>query len=239
MKKTIFNILSIILFVAGAVVGLGLLGITVWGDLEAFLFDVSIQAEENIEGFKCPVMITTVERSKVSAVFTNPHTREVKRNIRMHISWGYATLLREINNELPLEPGETQELSWDIQPEDAAFGNMILVRAYALRANPLPSQGATCGILVIDLPNFTGMQIFTFASIASGVFMLVGAGVYTLNNRPLFENPKKIARGMFFIFGILAVGLLIGFLGSWLLGALLLVVAVLMIFILPISAMFR
>ena len=239
MKKTIFNILSIILFLAGVNLGIGLLGITVWGDLEASLFDVSIQAEENIEGFNCPVMITTGERGKVNAVFNNPHTREVKRNIRVHISWGYATLLREITFELPLEPGETQELSWDILPQDAAFGNMILVRAYALRANPLPSQGATCGVLVVDIPNFTGMQIFTFASIASGVFMLVGAGVYTLNNRPLFEKPKKIARGMFFIIGILAIGLLVSFYGSWLLGALALLIGVLLIFVLPISAMFR
>lgn len=239
MKKILINVFSIILFITGVALAVGLLVITIWGDLEASMFDASMRYEEGVQGLKCPVLITSGERSKVSAVFSNPHIRPVDRRVRVHISSGYATLMREIDARLQLEPGATEKLSWDILPEDAAFGNIIMVRVSSHRSNPLPSQSSSCGIYVLDVPTMSGQQVFTSASIASCVFLLLGAGVFTLSHRPLKGKPQKLARGMFFMIVVLAIGILISLFGSWMLGALLLVVAVFMIFILPVSAMFR
>jgi len=239
VKKVIISTISIVFFIVGVVLGMGLLAITIWGDLEASNFDNSIGYEENIEVLDCPVLITSSEKGKVSAVFSNPHIRPIDRRIRVHISSGHLTLMREENNSLQLEPGDSEELSWEILPEDAAFGQIIMVRVTTFRSNPLPSQSSSCGIVVLDMPNVSGKLIFTTASIASGLFLLLGAGVFALNQKPLRDKPLRITQGMFFMILVLGLGLTVSIFGSWIIGLVLLVVAVLLMFTLPVSAMLQ
>jgi hypothetical protein len=221
--------LGVFTFAVGIFFGMALLGIAVWGDLEASLFDASTRADASLTTLRCPVMMTAQEIGRVSATFENPLERPVTFTIRAHISQGHVTLMREINSKLPLEPGETQTLEWTVTPDDAAYGRLVLIRVRVSAKYPLPSRDASCGILVVDLPYFTGNQITAFALAAIVLSMVVGAGLWVVANRPLRGLAHEVTRAMGVLATSILVGLVLGLLGQWLLGTLLLVITVLLI----------
>ena len=131
----------------------------IWGDIETSVFDSSIKAKSSLR-LNCPVAITTDEVGKISATVENQWIEEKKFYVRAHISEGYVSLNREINQQIPVAPGEKGKVSWEIYPEDAAYNRIILFRAYVNPSYPVPSQGNFCGVLVLDIPFLTGTQIF-------------------------------------------------------------------------------
>ena len=66
-KQLIGNSVSMLVFLTGAFVGVALLVISVWADMEAALFDSSIRGERAIRSMNCPIMITTSEAGEVQA----------------------------------------------------------------------------------------------------------------------------------------------------------------------------
>lgn len=237
-KRKTINVVSLLMFGVGVLMGTVLLGLAVWGDLEASMFDSSIRADGKLKSLNCPVMITTGELGKVSANLTNTHVRSVERRLRVHVSSGFATLMREELSRVPLEPGKSQKLSWDVSPEDAAFGNVILVRVFMFRSTPLTSEGGSCGILVVDLPQFTGQQIVTFTTITSFITIVGGAVLWTLNNRPIRGKKEQNIVRLFIMLGTaVIVGAIIGFLGLWIPGIAVIAVILLMIFSIPSALM--
>jgi hypothetical protein len=172
-------------------------------------------------------MMTTEEEGTVSAEVTNPLDRTADYTVRAHISQGYLTAMREINSTLTLEPDASQSVQWDVMPEDAAFGSLVLVSVRIGPRYPIPSRQGSCGVLVVDLPRFTGNQISTFLFIAGLLGMAGGAGLWIWANRPLKGRALDVTRAM----GVLAVfvllGLFFGLRGYWLPGAILFVILVL------------
>jgi hypothetical protein len=228
-KSKIIRTLSVLIFVVGFLLGMALFGIVVWPDLEASLFDTSNRGDARLTGLRCPVMMTAKETGTVSALFKNPLERPVEFYIRTHISHGYATLKREITSNLPLAPGETQTLEWPVTPEDAAYGRLILVRVRLGPKYPLPSRGGSCGILVVNLPYFTGNQIFAFALAASLLGMVVGAGLWVVANRPLNRPGRDVTRAMGALAGSVLIGTVVGLLGWWMFGVIIFTITVLLI----------
>jgi hypothetical protein len=227
--KKIQRALGVFIFAIGVFFGMVLLGIAVWGDLEASLFDTSMRGDASLTTLRCPVMMTPNEIGRVSATFENTLGRPVTFTIRAHISQGYVTLMREIDSKLSLEPGETQTLEWTVTPDDAAYGRLVLMRVHLSAKYPLPSRDASCGILVVDQPYFTGNQITALTLATSLLSMIVGAGLWVVANRPLRGPAREAIRAM----GVLAtstlVGLVLGLLGQWLLGILFFVITLLLI----------
>jgi hypothetical protein len=229
------------MFGVGVLMGTVLLGLAVWGDLEASMFDSSsIRADAKLKSLNCPVMITTGEIGKVSASLTNTHVRSVERRLRVHVSDGFAILMREVLSEVPIEPGKTQKLNWTVTPEDAAYGKIILVKVFMHRKYPLSSESGSCGIFVVDLPQFTGKQIVIFTTLTSLLTMVVGASVWTFNNKPIIgEKEHNIVR-LFLLLGMAVIGgIIIGFLGWWVLGVAVVAVIFLMIISIPSTILFR
>jgi hypothetical protein len=227
--KKIQRALGVFIFAIGVFFGMVLLGIAVWGDLEASLFDTSMRADASLTTLRCPVMMTRKEIGRVSATFENTLERPVTFTIRAHVSQGYVTLMREENSKLPLEPGETKTLEWTVTPDDAAYGRLILTRVHVAAKYPLPSRDASCGILVVDLPRFTGSQLTAFVLAASLLGMAIGAGLWVVANRPLRGPAREAIRAMGVLAGSVLIGLVLGLVGQWLLGVLLLVISLLLI----------
>jgi hypothetical protein len=239
-KKRRTNRLSILLFAIGVILGIVLISINTWGDLEAGLFDSLIQAEEGIQSLNCPAMMTTSEISTVSASFTNTHVRSVERRIRVHISSGNATMMREELAQLPLTPGKTEKLQWVVSPEDAAYNDkFILVRVYMFPKAPLSAQDGSCGILVVNIPYFTGNQILTSAYVASILSLVIGTALWTNNNKPLQTKQENIFRAMILLVGIIVVGMVVSHLGWWMLGVVSLALTIILLFTIPSQVMMR
>lgn len=229
IKKKVTLTLGVLIFSIGVLLGVALFGSVVWGDFEATMFDVSMSGKASLRTLSCPVMMTTTELSKVTATFKNPLERPVEFFIRTHISHGFVTLKREINSKLPVAAGETESLEWLVTPDDAAYGRLILVRMRLFAKYPLPARIGTCGILVLDLPNFKGNQIFAFTLGVSLLSMMVGMGLWVAGNRPLSGLGRDVTRAMAALAVCVLAGMIVGVIGLWLAGAIILVITVLLI----------
>ncbi len=228
-QKRVVRTLTVLVFSVGVLLGLALSAGAVWGDLEATLFGVSVTADASLKTLKCPVMLTTTESGTVVATFSNPTDGQISPKIQTHISHGYVTLKREIRTRVRLAPGETQQLEWQVASDDAAYGYLILVKVLALGQYPLPSRQGSCGILVVNLPSFTGKQIIAFSFATSLLSMVLGAVLWIAGSQPLSKRGRAAARAMSCIAATVLAAMLSALWGWWVLGGVLLVIAVLLV----------
>jgi hypothetical protein len=228
-KNKLILTLGVLIFSVGALLGIALFGVVVWADFEASMFDLNMRGTAPLKTLTCPVMMTATEAGAVTATFANPLERPVEFMIRAHISDGYVTLMREINSELSVAPGETKPLEWPVAADDAAYGCLILVRVRVGARYPLPSRHASCGIVVVGLPYLTGNLIFALAFAASLLSMVVGAGLWVGANRPLKGLGLDVTRAMGALAGCVVAGTVVGLLGWWVVGVIILVITVLLI----------
>ena len=128
-NKRFMRTLSIIIFAVGVLLGATFVALATWADFEAILFNPGIRQKASIKRLRCPVIITTDETGTIRARFKNTLERSTELFVQAHISEGYVTLMREINADVPLEPGEAQWVEWTVTAEDAAFERFILFKA--------------------------------------------------------------------------------------------------------------
>ncbi len=222
--------LGVLLFALGLLLGIAFASVTVWGDLEAALFDASISGETRLSSLACPVLITRGETGLVSAGFKNTGTQPVNRAVRFRVSAGYVTLIREESTHVPLAPGETRHLRWPVDEADAAYrGLLILARVSTLRQAPMPAQTGSCGIVVLDLPLGSGALIMGFWLALSLAGMLGGGWLW------LAGTPQRTGRAggklyvMVALGGVVLAGMILGLLGLWAPGVLVLALILLLL----------
>ena len=226
-KKSLRGI-SLILYSIGILIGMAVGGGIIWGDLEASLFDSSIKPKSSLS-LSCPVVITTNEVGKVSATLKNPVEREKKFYVRAHISEGYVSLKREIDQQIPVAPGEKGRVYWEIYPEDAAYDRIILFRAYVNPSYPVPSQGNFCGVLVLDIPFLTGTQILMLLLGMSLACIIGGSVLWNKANHPMSEDIRSLTNAMYALAIIIFGAILAGYLGVWILGIVIFASSILLI----------
>jgi len=222
------NILILLAFSLSALIGFALLTVAVWGDIEASMFSMSQNGEKRLGTLSCPVLITPQDEAEFTAKFHNPIERVIEPSVRVHISSGQLTFKQEDNYRFELAPNETRKLAWPVNPEDAVYGKMVLVKVYLFRHNPIPSQDATCGILVLDLPTVTGKQVVYGSSGLSFLGMIGTVGLWKKNNRLMTRKQTEAFRSMAILAGSIILGLGASLLGYWLIGSLGLMIAVLL-----------
>ncbi len=227
-NKKLRNALTITLFTFSALVGFALLIISVWGDLEASMFDPSQKGEERLTTLACPVLITPQDEGEFTAEIYNPLAKEIDPSLQVHISSGHITLMEEERLKVNLAPKETRKLAWSVNPENAAYGKMILVNVYKFPFLSLPSQKASCGIFVIDIPVLTGKQVL-YSGIGFGfVGMFLSMGFWQFNNRLMTKNQREFFRAMAILTGAIIIGTVFSLFGWWIIGSLGVVVSTLM-----------
>ncbi len=228
-RKRLLATVGVLIFVVGVVLGLAFYGGATWGDLEAFLFAASVDADASLGSLRCPIMITSTETGTLTATFENPAERTIKPIIHTHISEGFVTLKRTIDDVLSLEPGEKERLEWAVTADDAAYGYLILARVFVKYPYPLPSRTSTCGVLVIDLPGWTGGQVTALVVVGSFLCMVAGVGLWVAGNRPLSERVQDASRAMTALAVVVLLGIISSFIEWWLLSGLFVVIALLLI----------
>lgn len=226
---------GLILYTLGLLLGLILALLTIWGDLEAFLFDTLFRPERTLTSLSCPVLITADEETAViKATLKNDSERDENLLVRAHISLGRASLIREEEVRLTLPPGGEEMLEWPIQAEDAAWNRIVLARVGTVRNQPYRQLvGAACGVLLVPVKGVTGGQIFVFILVAGLFLLILGAWLWGVGRRPLDFEEIKSWRLMVVFAGLTGIALLVSFLKFWLLGllAILLILLLLVNFI--------
>jgi hypothetical protein len=224
--------LGLFLFSLGALVGLTFNGMATWADFEASNFDMSLSSDTTLPTLRCPVMISPRETGMIRASFSNPTEGKLTRRIRVRVTQERLAVMEEEFVAVPLAPGETKQLAWPVDSENVVWERLILARVYQHRNTPLPSRSSACGVVVADMFGLPGNWIsagaitFSLLCMVAGILLRVNsnqAGSFTI--RRLFDGELSMKA----LTAILTAGMLNALLGQWMLGAILVVVAALLV----------
>jgi len=220
---------SLLVYALGALLGLVFLGAATWADIEGALFNPTLPADKTLSSIKCPLFINYSEVGEVKVTLGNPTDKVLRRAVRVHISAGFVTLFREARSQVVIEPGEKQQLSWPITAYDAAWERFVLARVYLHSNYPLPSEHASCGVLVVDLFNLPSSLVVVLAVAGSLLGMGIGLRLWSSLRKPLRGRRRQAAFAMGGVAAMLLAGVLASLAGSWPAGGFFLLVSVLLI----------
>ncbi|MFO7683922.1 MAG: hypothetical protein R6X34_28150 [Chloroflexota bacterium] len=222
MKENKKNTLATVLFLFGMLLALLLVVMSFWPDMEARLFDPGQVAEARLTTLRCPMVVTPADEAQITATFRNTLDRDLRLLVVARISEGRLTMMREARTLLSLPPGSKEMLAWDIAPEDAVFGRVIMARVHQFRSFPYPSRDKVCGVLFLNLPWLTGGQLVWMLSSLTLLSLGVGAWLWLRQERPLSEARRRRAINVGVLTAVLFAAFLAGLLGVWLVSLLLL-----------------
>lgn len=230
MNKRISPILVSLSYVVGVVIGLYLVVVAAWADMESAFYGFSRLADMGLGGFSCPVLMTRDETRSISLKVSNTTDSPISPVIKTEIST--PSVVQEFQEGLELAPGESKKLRWSVGPENIDLGNFIFAKALMFSAYPLPNRETTCGIFIVNLPG-SGRVILPVLVLLS----LLGMGWGLYETKKIGDNEwlAKHDRPMIFLAIVIALGMVVSFMGGWVPSILLLAVALLMIIILASS----
>jgi len=221
MVKKPYRSLGSILLVLGTSF-LAFLGfISIWGDIEAFVFNAAIRSEQSLSAFRCPAIITPKDDPFVAARISNPSDRELEMLIRTNISDGFVILMREVFTTTTLKPGESELIRVPINTEDAAYDRVVLIRMHQISRGSLPYRNASCGVIVFNIPWITGRQL-VITLLGSGATLSIGALIILSTIQQ--KSSKSELINFRLLIGFVMISLLLAILGLqgwWLIGLLL------------------
>ena len=215
-KKYLFRFLGMGLFLIGVALGMVLFGGAAWADLEAAFYGFEQMGGGRLNTIDCPVLMTTSDVGIIGATFKNPNDTPINFMVRADIS--NRGLFRSERSMLSLEGHKSRKVTWKVTSDDIDLRNFIFAQIANYPAQKVPFRQATCGIMTIDLPQFTGKQVFTFAIIVILVGIAGGLIIWDTYGFPLTGKLPDITRAMKTV-GILVIfGMLTSFLGYWIFG---------------------
>jgi hypothetical protein len=230
--KRAFKITGGLLIVFGIILGFLLSSVMVWGDLEGSLFTTGLRPDKSLSTLRCPIIITNSETGIIYATLNNPTQKTLERYLIANISEGYATLVREIRTNLPIPPEEKQKVEWKISPKDAAFEQrVILFRVFINPRYPYPSLGGDCGVVKLNIQGVTGNQLVGIAALLSFVSIGFGTGMVEYGIRPNKGRSRSALNSVYALVGIVIGSGILGYLGFWVPGLVLLAISAIMILV--------
>jgi hypothetical protein len=139
------------------------------------------------------------------------------------------TLIRKERDLFKLGPGESRSLEWVVTSDNAVFNRAIFVRIIAKGGYPTPERQGTCGILVFQFANLSGLQMLALTIGSSLIFMAVGIFLWTSGKRALRGRDLNVARAMIVLALFMLAGIITTLMGLWLLGFLIFLVSILLV----------
>lgn len=216
------------LFFLGTILGTMLFGSIVLANMEATFYFGGIKiAEEDLKTLKCPPIITSLDQSTVTATITNSTTKTIKPMYRMNIS-NKGEISRLVETTPSISPGETKLVEWSVKPEDAIYGNLILVKVMQYKTIKTPSREGTCGTLTLDIPFLTGSQILLTGILSSLALMGAGILLWLRSNKPLIGKSLNLRNAMLLMVAVIGTGIIASCCGFWFLGVILMAICILL-----------
>ena len=226
MKNIVLRTLSIFLFSIGVLAGLAFFALATWADVESIFYGFNRYGKEMTSSMHCPILITRTESATISAVFKNSADQTVSPTVRFQAS--NIGVFRTETTRLSLEPGQREKIYWTVSTEDMVLDRFIFAKIFTFAYYPIKDVEQTCGILVLDLPGFTGMQVTWFSIAVSLAGLVAGITLWSAANRPLKYRSLEAMRAMFTLAATVILGFISAFLAWWLLGILLSVLALIL-----------
>ena len=222
------RVLAFALYLLGLLLMVVVAGITIGPEMEVTNFDRPLVTEEPLESLRCPPAVTTDEEATISVTFTNDQDREQSFLVRARISYYSVLVIDEVGRRVELAPGETEVVRWSLEPESAAYGRMILARVHVPRRSGLPPQQRGCGVMVLNLPYFTGTQ-YVFGMVAGAFLALAASALLWLEGRrPMQIWRQRDARHPALLAAVVTAAMFASLFNLWVVSGLLLLFALLL-----------
>lgn len=214
-------------YAVGALLGLTFTLLATWADLESVHYAYDFRASASFNGLKCPILMTANETNSFSAKITNTADNKLSFSVKTETS---SRLLPISSLEfVELEPGESKTLAWIIGPENTDLKYFIIAKVLVYGSYPIPNRESTCGVFILDLP--TSGTVITWTMVVLSLLGM-GGGLYGLNQIQNSEqNSWEITRRLTFLSIVVIAGLIASLMGWWILGILIIVIALLFIVI--------
>lgn len=217
------------LYLLGLLLMLAVTAITISPELEVLFFDEPLITEERLGTLRCPPAVTPHEDGLITATFTNDQDEDVRFRVQARISHNSAVVYEEVERLVELAPGESQVVSWSLEPESAAFGRMILASVHVARRPGVPPQQRSCGVMVLNLPFFTGTQ-YVLGMVVGGLLALAASAYVWLDGRRLREGWRDMeSRHLVLLAACIAAAMVAGLFNLWAAAGLLLLFSVLLV----------
>jgi hypothetical protein len=201
-----------ILFVVGILLGALLLGGLVWSDFEVMFYGLPQLTNNRLAGFSCPPLMTRNETASLRATIRNETDRPIAPVVRVEIST--AGLPQSERSKVPLEPGESINLTWPISSQNIDLNWFVFAKVYRYPAYQTKLAEATCGILVVNVPFLKGGALLALWLGASLICTLTG--LWMLEPRHVVPNQKvSIAMLRRILALAMLIGLIFGLQGLW------------------------
>jgi len=226
-RKRIIYILGQLVFLIGILSGALLSGMFVWVNLEHYLYGFYSLRGKPIRTLKCPLVMTKSETGIVQVSFKN----ELDRTSEFTLRADFSTSTGEITStrsKVSIEPGMTQHYEWEVSTENVTRHLFIFAKVFAYASYKLPFREASCGIWVLDVPYFTGQQIYTFLLTLTLLGIIIGQVSLEFGNPSVKENRSNTHRLMRF-WAFLVLLTVFACLQGWLLPAVILLIAIVLI----------
>lgn len=221
--------LALGLYVLGLLLMLTVAAITIWPEMEAAVFDRPLITEETLRTLRCPPAVTPDENAALTATFTNEEDRAQTFRAQALLSYRSAAVIDEVNHWVELAPGETRVVRWPLEPESAAFGRMILASVHVSSRGSTPPQQRGCGVMVLNLPRFTGTQ-YVLGMVVGGLLTLAASRLlWSEERQPAQEKPETLTRRLTLLAAGVGGAMFAGLFNFWALGGLLLVLSALLV----------
>jgi hypothetical protein len=212
-RNPILRQVGLITFFIAILIGLVLILLRAVPDLEASMYGFTKYGYPRLYSLSCPVLMTTQDNELVTIRLHNSLDRALGYFVKAQLS-GPDLIVTEDEN-LELQPGESRQISWEINKDNIDLGNFIFARVYTLAATANGFRESTCGTFVVNLPVTGGPTIYFILLSVSIVGITIGLLLW-LRYRD-FSLPGTNARSgwMIFFAAVVVVGLLTSLFNFW------------------------
>lgn len=216
---------GLILFAIGILLGLALTASAVIPDVEATFYGFKTITNKQLTSLRCPVIVTRAGTNTVQASVTNTTKKTAKPILRVNLSNpGPLTPEQTI---FELQPGETRKFEWTVSQDNVDLENFIFVNVLVYSFYDIPARQSTCGMLYLDIPLIPGWLLLFLLLFIFVLLTLFGYLSWEKNNQAQANRSLDVSRALKFLAGLVLAGMCFGFLGWWLPGGALLIVAIL------------
>lgn len=210
------RIWAAVIFAVGVLVGMVMMGASIYADFEATLFDVFLNTASSSRLIDCPILMSSNESGLVTASIKNRSDVPINRLVRVYISRGHLTLMREFEERLEIAPGEVADLEWEVTEKDAAYGHLIFAKVLFLENALNPISRGSCGILVLDLPwGLQGRTVVVILYLISFLAIISSLSIWWRYGRAYTGIRLEATRAMFILGVVILIGLAFAWIGIW------------------------
>ncbi|MBL8063878.1 MAG: hypothetical protein JNK32_12695 [Anaerolineales bacterium] len=217
--------LHLVSYVVGVILGLAVTFFATWADLEAAYYGFDRTGGNRLSSLACPIFMTASETTNISIKLTNSTDRKVSPSIKVDISSPIAPV--SIIDDTELAIGESKRLRWEIGPENIDLGRFVFARVWTYASYPLKDKESTCGVFVLPLP---GKGVFYTWSMILLSLAGMGYGLMVMKQIRVPGRNGTLERSTFLVV-VTILGLFVSYMGWWLAGVLVIVLALLVIII--------